>query len=265
MSLLAAGCGGGGGGSSNSGSVSGKILHVVAPVVSDSCGERVDTVNQQFVIGDNVIDTSIVKMTAESQGGNVLGTFQEVNGECVRDYTIQIDGYNSDAPHVVLTSQSACGLTTCQTVWEGTANEDTTLRDVSSDVEFRINGERCNANVPTDVKYRPSSFECNGNAAVLLGGNQRDNYSVVVRRDGQYNDRDPENPSCGTNRCSPYKTQKKMELAEYQVNCLGGSGFSAKYDGVKRISIKYVALVTNPGDTRQFEQYCINNVEANLN
>lgn len=129
----------------------------------------------------------------------------------------------------------------------------------------KVRGESCNPNVPSTVGYRPSLFECNGNAAVLLRGSQRNNYSVVVRRDGQFNDRDPNNPTCGTNRCSPYKTQKKIELPEYQVNCLGDSGYSANFVPVNRISIKYTAVVTNANDTSQFEQYCLNNVQGSFN
>ena len=129
---------------------------------------------------------------------------------------------------------------------------------------FAVNGERC---VPatSDVGYRPSLFECNGNAAILLRGKLRNNYSVVVRTIGQFNDRDPKNPSCGTNRCSPYKTQKRIELPEYQVNCLGDSGFSDYFNTVTRISIKFTALVSNPTDSSQFEQYCLDDKQSALN
>ncbi len=129
---------------------------------------------------------------------------------------------------------------------------------------FAVNGENCIPPIP-QVGYRPSLYECNGNAAVLLRDQLRNNYSVVVRRNGQFNDRDPKNPSCGTNRCSPYKTQKRIELPEYQVNCLGGSGYSAEFSDVRRISIKFEALVTNPKDPNQFEQYCLDNKQADLN
>jgi hypothetical protein len=128
----------------------------------------------------------------------------------------------------------------------------------------RVRGENCIPPI-SSVGYRPSLYECNGNAAVLLRGSLRNNYSVVVRTNGQGNDRDPLNPGCGTNRCSPYKTQKRIELPDYQVNCLGASGYSDYYVGVKRISIKFTAKVTNANDPSQFEQYCLDNKRADLN
>ena len=127
-----------------------------------------------------------------------------------------------------------------------------------------VNGERCIDPIP-QVGYRPSLFECNGNAAILLRGNLRNAYSVVVRRLGQFNDRDPNNPGCGTNRCSPYKVQKRIELSEYQVNCLGASGYSSEFDGVTRISIKFAPAVSDPTDPSQFEQYCLVNKKGDLN
>ena len=129
---------------------------------------------------------------------------------------------------------------------------------------FAITGENCVPAVP-EVGYRPSLYECNGNAAVLLRGDFRGAYSVVVRRQGQFNDRDPKNPSCGTNRCSPYKTQKRIELPDYQVNCLGGSGYSPEYAEVTRISIKFTALITDADNPNQFQQYCIPNTTNDLN
>lgn len=127
-----------------------------------------------------------------------------------------------------------------------------------------VNGENC---VPatSQVAYRPSLFECNGNAAVLLQGSLRNNYSVVLRANGQFNDRDPANPSCGTNRCSPYKTQKRIELPAFQVNCLGDSGYSANIARANRISVKFTAAVTNASDPSQFQQYCLGDVTRDMN
>lgn len=123
--------------------------------------------------------------------------------------------------------------------------------------EDRVRGETCKQQVPAEIKYRPSLFECNGNAAVLLAGRYRNAYSVVLRRNGQFNDRDPNNTSCGSNRCSPYKVQKRIEIAEHQINCLGDTGYSAKMQLANRISIKYSALVTNANDESQFDQFCL--------
>ena len=130
---------------------------------------------------------------------------------------------------------------------------------------FAVTGEACHEDVPSQIGYRPSLFECNGNAAILLRGSYRNAYSVVVRRNGQFNDRDPNNTSCATNQCSPYKVQKKIELPEYQVNCLGGSGFSDQYQDVRRISIKFRADVTNGKDETQFNQWCLHDKKSNLN
>ena len=130
---------------------------------------------------------------------------------------------------------------------------------------YAVSGDGCVPATP-DIGYRPSLFECNGNAAVILRNGFRDAYSVVVRRfNAQYNDRDPDNTGCSTNECSPYKTQEIQEYPEYQVRCLGGSGYSDKYTTVTRISVKFTAVVTNSRDTSQFQQYCIPNVESPFN
>lgn len=139
------------------------------------------------------------------------------------------------------------------------------LTALSPSLARAVTGEACISPVPVEIGYRPSLFECNGNAAILLRGSYRNAYSVVVRRNGQFNDRDPLNPSCTTNRCSPFKVQKKIELPEYQINCLGGSGYSDQYQEVKRISIKFRADVTDGKDESQFNQWCLPNKKADLN
>ena len=127
-----------------------------------------------------------------------------------------------------------------------------------------VNGENCVAPV-ADVGYRPSLYECNGNAAILLRGSLRTAYSVVLRRNGENNDRDPENPSCGLNRCSPFKAQYKLELPDYQVSCLGASGFDSSLQQANRISVKFNAKVTDSSDESQFQQYCLDDLKENLN
>ena len=130
---------------------------------------------------------------------------------------------------------------------------------------YAVSGDACVPAVP-DIGYRPSLFECNGNAAVILRNDFRNAYSVVVRRfNAQYNDRDPDNPGCSAAECSPYKTQETQEYPEFQVRCLGGSGFSAKYNTVTRISVKFTANITNALDPSQFQQYCIPNVKSSFN
>ena len=135
--------------------------------------------------------------------------------------------------------------------------------DIST-VDTRVSGELCVPIVP-QVGYRPSVFECNGNAAILLRGDFRNAYSVVLRARGQYNDRDPNNTSCSSARCSPYKVQKRIELPEYEVNCLGGSGYSDLVARATRISIKFTADIHNSLDPSQFQQYCLPNTRAAVN
>ena len=100
---------------------------------------------------------------------------------------------------------------------------------------------------------------------MLARGFVRSAYSIVVRRIGQFNDRDPRNTGCATNRCSPYKTQQKIELPEYQVNCLGDSGFSDLFSEVTRISVKFTAAVNDSLDPSQFQQYCLAKKKSSLN
>lgn len=258
-----ASCGGGGGGGSSEGSATGGTNYLVeATVVRDTCGERLSNVHQIFTVNGDVVDTSLSTVQGVSAGNGVQGSYSESNGECTRTYQFDLGGNGGAA---TLISHTQCGASACETEWQGTVTETSATRAAEESASLRVNGERCNANVPAQVGYRPSLFECNGNSAVLLSGAQRDNYSVVVRRNGQFNDRDPNNPSCGTNRCSPYKTQKRLELPAYQVNCLGASGFSSEFSGVQRISIKYTAVVSNPSDTNQFEQYCLNDKQASFN
>lgn len=264
-------CGGGGGGSSSGGD--GNTWRVQANVTQNGCGERIAAVNQKFVIntdGDTaLIDTSIATAQGTSDGDTVVAGYSEAKGDCTRSHQIDINGLGNDAAQVILTSSTQClNGVNCVNTWTGTATrEATTLSADEADfteADFRVRGENCIA--PTaEVGYRPSVFECNGTAAILLRGSRRNNYSVVVRRNGEFNDRDPANPTCGTNRCSPYKTQKTIELPSQQINCLGDSGFSALYDTVLRMSIKFTALVTNANDPQQFEQYCIANPEASFN
>lgn len=153
------------------------------------------------------------------------------------------------------------GLAACLALGASLASAQDSGDDQDS---LRVSGTDCVPPVP-EIGYRPSLWECNGNAAILLRGNFRNAYSVVVRTIGQYNDRDPNNTSCSSARCSPYKVQKRIELPEYQVNCLGASGFSDYYNAVTRISVKFTASITNSLDPHQFQQYCLNSKKSSLN
>lgn len=253
MCSLAA-CGGGGGSSS-----SGNQLLVSASVASNSCNDRLAPVTQTFSFQGGSLDTGIFNVPATEEGGVITATYSDPSGSCSHQYNAIIDTSSGEAH---LTSTTTCPDSSCETTWIGTV-ADAASTDFGGGQKIR--GENCNPDVPTTVGYRPSSFECNGGAAVLLSDNQRNNYSVVVRRNGAFNDRDPNNPSCGTNECSPYKTQKIIELPEYQVNCLGDSGFSSTYNGVNRISIKYFAQIADANDPSQFEQYCLTSTTTFLN
>ncbi len=266
VTIALASCGGGGGGdgTDDRGAVGGSHYLVEANVVRDSCGERLSNVRQVFTVNGDLVDTSLVTVQGVEADGGVQASYSESNGDCTRTYQFTLANLGANGSATLL-SHTQCGATVCETEWQGTLSPTTATKAAEINGSLRVNGERCNANVPTEVGYRPSLFECNGNSAILLSGSQRNNYSVVVRRNGQFNDRDPNNPSCGTNRCSPYKTQKRIELSPYQVNCLGGSGYSSEYADVQRISIKYTAQVTNPSDTSQFEQYCLTNTEVSFN
>lgn len=251
-------CGGGGGGGGGGGAA-GNRFEVVAGLVSDTCGERVSDVRQIFTIeGGGRIHTGIISL--EVNNGEF--GFDETSGDCQRQYRGNLSDIGPGGS-VELSSKTTCGSFTCETHWQGTTQSVSQGR--SEEGFGRISGENCNPNVPTTVGYRPSLFECNGNAAVLLGEGQRHAFSVALRRNGEFNDRDPNNTSCGSNRCSPYKTQKKIELPEYQVDCLGEDGFNPVLQLANRISIKYQALITNKNDTSQFEQYCLNDLTTSLN
>jgi hypothetical protein len=274
--LILTSCGGGGGGGTGSfpGGGGGDAWLIQAAISQNGCGDRIAPVNQEMIIqtsgATSKVDTSIAIATGTNEGGNIVAGYAEAYSGCTRTHTIDIKGLNGGNPEVFLVSETSCDDgQNCVNNWTGTAtrlrNRDLQTEVTSEDEGGeKISGESCRPATP-EVGYRPSVFECNGAAAVLMRSPLRNNYSVVVRRNGQFNDRDPNNPTCGTNRCSPYKTQKKMELVDYQVNCMGDSGFSPLYDPILRISVKFQALVTNPADTHQFEQYCIPNVEASFN
>jgi hypothetical protein len=264
LSFSLGSCGGGGGGSTSGSSSSGRQLLVTANVLSDSCGERLAGVRQIFtVLGNGELDTSIFTVPVSSDGGTISASYSDTNGDCQRSYTVTLDGADSSAGQAELTARTNCGSVSCETRWVGTFSE--TNEPKISGPALKVRGENCNPVVPTEVGYRPSAYECNGAAAVLLGGALRNNYSVVVRRNGKFNDRDPNNPTCGTNRCSPYKTQRKIELPQYQVNCLGDNGFSSLYAEVNRISVKFFGKIEDANDPNQFEQWCLANTTRWMN
>ncbi len=281
--LLLAGCssGGGGGdddtdvpddsgdsdGDSDGGVSNGELTgswDVSAPVTLDGCGERISNVTQTFEVSDSggalLVDSHIVEVAGTETGDGFTAGFSETNGSCSRDYQLTFSGVGDTSALVNLSARSNCGGTICENTWAGVATKAVS----TARLETKVRGSNC-VPAPPEIGYRPSVYECNGNAAILLRGTYRSAYSVVVRRNGQFNDRDPANPSCGTNRCSPFKVQKRIELPEYQVNCLGETGFSANYAEVTRISVKFTALITNADDESQFQQYCLDSRTTDMN
>ncbi len=131
------------------------------------------------------LDTSLFTVPMSSDGGTISAFYSDTNGECKRDYTVTLDGADGPTGQAQLTSRTVCGSVSCETRWVVTFSE-TNEPKVASSV-LKVRGESCNPVVPPTVGYRPSAYECNGAAAVLLAGDLRDNYSVVVRRNGKFN------------------------------------------------------------------------------
>ncbi len=274
-------CGGGGGGgeSPDAGSSSGKVWKVTATVASDTCGERINTVNQDFIVngsGSNlIIDTTLTKTVGVESADGFTFSYQERNGACVRTYSGVFSNVTDATATVQLSSQSSCNAAQCSSAWIGSAvagelGSPKFSSDLGAEPESpveKVRGENC---VPptSDLLYRPSAFECNGAAWVgLITPRFRAAYSVVLRANGFRNDRDPNNPECGLASCSPYKTQKTIELPEYQVRCLGSNGYDAVMRRAKRISIKFTAALEESDKLNplKFEQYCLDNTGQPLN
>ena len=274
LSLLAAtsvltSCGGGGGGGSASSPTVGGSYLVRANVTSDTCGERIANITQVFTFTtaneQRAVDTTVNVVPVTDSDAGTTFSYSERNGDCVRTYSGVFADLNDPTAEVKLTSKSQCGSSTCQSDWVGTASPNQTK---SSEQLFpRVSGENC---VPPtdDLFYRPSAFECNGNAFVgMISDRFRDAFSVVLRANGFRNDRDPDNPECGLAECSPYKTQKIVQLPQHQIRCLGDNGFSAKMRRAQRISIKFIPVPSEADkqDPLKFEQYCLADTSAYLN
>ncbi len=110
----------------------------------------------------------------------------------------------------------------------------------------------CPRDVPTITQYRPAVKECGGRAAIVLSGKYTTIYSVVVR-DVLNRDRWPisnfggcsvyERDELGLNKCSAFKVQKIISLrsngTDAEIHCLGASGYSSLFRGVRRITAKF--------------------------
>ena len=118
----------------------------------------------------------------------------------------------------------------------------------------------CVEKIPNDVAYSPSLKECGNRAAIILAGRYYNSFSAVVR-DCNNNDRDPCNKgetSCGTNRSSPFKVQRKLvgtglftrsnKIKKIRIHCLREAGTSEVYKLVRRMTIKLKNPVRSPAD-----------------
>lgn len=250
--LTACGSGGNTGSNPSNGKINSYLVN--ASVSQNGCGGRISDVQQSFNFTEGQVDTGLFQVVT-SRSGNAVDVIYSYQGACLNTYEASFQDTTAPETPVTLKRKAQCGPKTCENIWIGKA----TASSISKEAEVeKVNGERCNPMVPKEVGYRPSQFECDGDSAILLSGGQRSAFSVVVRTLGTFNDRDPANPSCATNVCSPFKTQSTIDLPAFKVFCLGGSGFSSNFSKVTRISIKYSATVTDPMDTKQFEQYCLN-------
>jgi hypothetical protein len=114
----------------------------------------------------------------------------------------------------------------------------------------------CAKKIPADVSYAPSLAQCGGKAAIVLSGELKNSFSVVVRACDN-GDRDPcysSITSCGTNASSPFKVQKTIDAVinrkgvemSAKIHCLKEAGNSSVYRMVRRMTIKRVNPVRNP-------------------
>ena len=132
--LVSCGGGGGGGDGSDLGGFDGPVSSVVngphwlaqAAVSSDSCGERISAVTQEFVVdqggGSVLVDTGAVVLSGDSSSGGFTVGFSEANGLCQREYVAQFSDMSSSTANVKFTSSTNCGTQICKSEWVGTAS-----------------------------------------------------------------------------------------------------------------------------------------------
>lgn len=136
--LAVTGCSGGSndvnlGGGDNSGGgsdtphevIGGSTWKVEAGVSSDTCGERISDVTQNFDVvvdgGIATVDTSITTISGPATGSGFTVGFEESNGDCQRSYEAEFSSMSSSTADVSLTSRSNCGGATCESHWLGSA------------------------------------------------------------------------------------------------------------------------------------------------
>ena len=118
----------------------------------------------------------------------------------------------------------------------------------------------CSPFFPDGLGYIPSVSQCNGRAGIVVWGELKNAFSVVVR-DCKNNDRDPCNKSdasCGSNFSSPFKAQSiipvtiqrqgQNRVRQARLFCMKERGDSEVYKLVRRITIKKVNPVRRDSD-----------------
>jgi hypothetical protein len=119
-------CGGGSGGSGDGGAViggSGDQWLTLANISKNGCGDRITDVRQTFIVGNGVVNTSLVTIPAVETDSGFDFAFTESNGDCTRTYTAHFTNVSGSTANVELISDSACLTQTCQNTWTGTATK----------------------------------------------------------------------------------------------------------------------------------------------
>ena len=135
----------------------------------------------------------------------------------------------------------------------------------------------CAKYVSKKIMYRPAVSECKGNAAIILADKYAASYSAVIRNN-ENADRIPakalingcskhERDDLGLNKCSVYKTQKKIlaedDRGQITVHCMGAKGSSAYFKRAQRITVK---LRDSPNDNKDpLVRACLFGPTKNLN
>lgn len=134
----------------------------------------------------------------------------------------------------------------------------------------------CPSDVPTTVQYRPAVAECSRKAGIILSGEYKDIFSVVVR-DRENKDRWPlagingctpyERDTLGLNKCSAFKVQKIVPIenpaGDAELHCLGASGYSKLFKRVTRMTAK---LSDVPNSTKDpLARWCLAKPTTPLN
>lgn len=129
-------CGGGGGNGTEDPSgpavdgTSGKsgVWFARAAVAQNGCGERIAPVTQRFGVtegnGTVIVDTTVVRIAGVTTSDGLTASFQESNGDCVRDYEIVFSNVTDSVSTVNLTSRSSCAGQVCENKWSGTATKE---------------------------------------------------------------------------------------------------------------------------------------------